>query len=67
MNLCLLLLRISLHLKQIMGVRYLSSKLRESGITTDKLAECELLNGRTIGIDLLVILHKALGKNDGSG
>ena len=66
-NLCLLWLRISLHLKQTMGVRYLTSKLRETGITPDKLAQCELLNGKIIGIDLLVILHKALGTNDGVG
>ena len=57
----------SLHSKQTMGVRYLASKLRESGITPDKLAEGELLNGKTIGIDLLVILHKALCTNDGAG
>ena len=34
---------------------------------SDKLAECELLNGKTLGINLLVILHKALGTNDGAG
>jgi len=50
-----------------MGVKYLASKLRESSITPDKLAECELLYGKTIGIDLFVILHKALGTNDGAG
>jgi len=50
-----------------MGVRYLASKLRESSDTPDKVAECELLNGKTIGIDLSVILHKALGTNDGAG
>ena len=53
--------------KQTMGVKYLASTLRESGNTPDKLAECELLNGKTIGIDLSVILHKALGTNDGAG
>ena len=50
-----------------MGVKNLSKKLRPSDKTPDSFAKSELLRGKTIGIDLSVVLHKALGTKDGAG
>eukprot|EP00984_Skeletonema_dohrnii_P024318 scaffold13436_cov73-Skeletonema_dohrnii-CCMP3373.AAC.3 len=50
-----------------MGVNALSKKLRPSGETPDSVANCPLLKGKRIGLDLSVLLHKALANIDGAG
>ncbi|KAL7501673.1 hypothetical protein ACHAWT_009485, partial [Skeletonema menzelii] len=50
-----------------MGVNALSKKLRPSGVTPDSLAKSTMLNGKTLGLDVFVTLHKALATVDGAG
>ena len=50
-----------------MGVNQLSKKLRPSIKTPDSFAKSEILNGKTIGIDVSVVFHKGLGTEEGSG
>ena len=49
-----------------MGVKYLSKKLRSSKETPDEFSTDRRLKGKRIAVDLSVILHKALGTNDGA-
>lgn len=49
-----------------MGVKYLAKRLRDSSKTPDEFAKDVRLKGKRIGIDASVILHKALGTNDGA-
>ncbi len=50
-----------------MGVNQLSKKLRPASETPDIFSSSDLLSGKRIGVDLSVILHKALGTEDGAG
>ncbi|KAL7551313.1 hypothetical protein ACHAWF_014516 [Thalassiosira exigua] len=50
-----------------MGVTQLSKKLRDSKETPDEFAKSERLQGKTIGIDCSVVLHKSVGTNKGAG
>ena len=50
-----------------MGVNQLSEKLRPSDKTLDSSAKSEILNGKTIGIDVPVVFHKGLGTEKVAG
>ena len=47
-----------------MGINQLPKKLRPSEETPDLCAKGELLNGKTIGVDVSVVLHKGLGTEE---
>ena len=50
-----------------MGVNQLSKKLRPADKTPDSFANSEILNGKTKGVDVSVVLHKGLGTDEGAG
>ena len=50
-----------------MGVNQLSKKLRPTDKTPDTFAKSEIINGKTIGVDVSVVLHKGLGTDKGAG
>ena len=50
-----------------MGVNQLSKKLRPADKTPDSFANSEILNGKTKGVDVSVVLHKGLGTDEGVG
>ena len=49
-----------------MGVHKLSKKLRPADKTPDEFASSDVLHGKSIGIDLSVVLHKGLGTESGA-
>ena len=50
----------------ILGVHKLPKKLRPADKTPDEFASSDVLHGKSIGIDLSVVLHKGLGTKSGA-
>ena len=51
----------------LMEVNQLPKKLRPADKTPDSFAKSEILNGKTIDVDVSVVLHKGLGIDKGAG
>ncbi|EJK44802.1 hypothetical protein THAOC_36628 [Thalassiosira oceanica] len=49
-----------------MGVNDLSKKLRDSSVTPDEIASDVRLSGKRLGVDFMVVAHKAIGSYDGA-
>ena len=45
----------------------MSKKLRPADETPDSFAKSEILDVKTIGVDVYVVLHKGLGTDKGAG